>query len=49
MDVWKTWTDRVEAGDLFVPNVTVDCVKPCRLFGNSVERYKMAAGEIVKS
>ena len=29
--------------------LTVDCVRPCRLFGNSVERSKMAEGERVKS
>ena len=29
---------------------TVDCVRTCRLFfGNSVERFKMAADEIVKA
>ena len=34
---------------LCILTFTVDCVRTCRLFRNSVERFKMAAGEIVKS
>ena len=30
-----------------MPNVTVDCVKPCRLFGNSVEQEAFHLHEIL--